>query len=194
NTPIKPALDLGVDRVVVIATHSVAPRRSESHSGDDIRPNFADGALQLLHSTLVDTMTEDVRRLGKTNLLAAQGSDLGPLVEHRQTDGRAAYRKVPYMFIAPSTRSALGDAASAVFTRRFGGLRGLRAPDLAMLSRLLGGQSEQHGELISYVFFEPAFHHEVIALGRDDAHRWLERVTGSDAPWYTDPIDDLPDS
>lgn len=32
------------------------------------------------------------------------------------------------------------------------------------------------------------------ALGRRDAQRWFERVTGPDGPWYTDPIDTLPDS
>jgi hypothetical protein len=37
-------------------------------------------------------------------------------------------------------------------------------------------------------------HEEIIGLGRGDAHRWLERVTGPNAPWYTDPIDTLPDS
>lgn len=194
NTPLKPALDLGVDRVVVIASHSVAPRRSEKHVGGDARPDFADGALQLLHATLVDPMTEDVRRLGKTNLMVSEGRARTPLSDHRRAEGRAPYRRVPYMFVAPRTRGAVGDIASAVFARRFGGYRGLRAPDMAVLSRLLGGQSEQHGELMSYVLFEPAFHEEVIALGRSDAHRWLERVTGPDAPWYTQPIDSLPDS
>jgi NTE family protein len=113
---------------------------------------------------------------------------------HREAQGKGRYRRVPYMFIAPATRSALGDAASAVFRRRYGGHRGLRAPELAVLSRLLGGQSEQHGELISYLLFEPEFQEEVIALGRSDTRRWLDRVSGSDAPWYTDPIDTLPDS
>ena len=194
NTPLKPALDLGVDRVVVIATHSIAPRRGEGHSGEDVRPNFADGALQLLHATLVDPMIEDVRRLGKTNLLAGPGDTPSVLAEHRKADGRPPYRRIPYMFIAPRDRGALGEIASAVFARRFGGHRGLRAPDMAILSRLLGGQSEQHGELLSYLLFEPAFHEEVIALGRRDARRWLDRVTGDEAPWFTDPIDTLADS
>ena len=35
------------------------------------------------------------------------------LIEEAQ--GKAPYRRVPYMFIAPPTRSALGDAASAVY-------------------------------------------------------------------------------
>jgi hypothetical protein len=56
------------------------------------------------------------------------------------------------------------------------------------------GESEQHGELISYLFFDPEFHKQAIALGRDDAERWLKRVHGPDAPWYAEPIDALRDS
>lgn len=193
NTPIKPALDLGVDRLVVVATHSVAPRRSDQRR-HDARPDFADGAVQLLHATMVDPLTEDVRRLGKTNLLLRSGPTPEALAEHRRTARQPPYREVPYMFIAPHTRDAVGDIASDVFARHFSGHRGLRAPDMAILSRLLGGQSEQHGEIISYVLFEPAFHTELMALGRRDARRWFDRVTGPDAPWFTDPIDTLPDS
>lgn len=194
TTPVKPALDFGVDRLVVIDTHSIAPRRGEDRRGEDVRPDFADGALQLLQATLVDPLLEDIRRLGTTNLLVRSGHTPAALAEHRGVDGKPPYRRVPYMFIAPRTRGALGDIASSVFARRFSGYRGLRAPDLAVLSRLLGGQSEQHGELISYLLFEPAFHEEIIALGRRDAQRWFERVTGPNGPWYTDPIDTLPDS
>lgn len=78
--------------------------------------------------------------------------------------------------------------------RRYRGIRGLRSPNWAIFSRLLGGESEQHGELLSYLLFEPDFIDEVINLGCDDARRWLDRVTGPDAPWYTAPIDTLPNT
>ena len=60
--------------------------------------------------------------------------------------------------------------------------------------RLLGGESEQHGELISHVLFDPAFYGEIIERGRRDAYRWFDRVNGPDEPWYTDPVDSLPDT
>jgi hypothetical protein len=56
--------------------------------------------------------------------------------------------------------------------------------DSRHLSRLLVGESEQHGELIGYLLFDPEFHEEAMALGRLDAERWLERVSGPNAPWY----------
>lgn len=194
NTPVKPALALGVDRLVVIATHSVAPRHGADRRAGERRPDFADGAVQLLQATMVDPLTEDIRRLGTTNLLLRSGPTPEALAEHRRGAGKPSYREVPYMFVAPRTRDAVGDIASEVFDRRFGGHRGLRAPDMAILSRLLGGRSEQHGEIISYVLFEPEFHRRLIDLGRHDARRWFDRVTGPDVPWFTDPIDTLPDS
>jgi NTE family protein len=139
-------------------------------------------------------MLEDVRMIGKTNLLAGRRGGPAAVTADRQARGKRRYRRVPYMFIAPSTRGALGDAATAVFRRRYGGHRGWRSPELVVLSRLLGGESEQHGELLSYLLFDPEFHEAVIDLGRTDARRWLDRVNGPDAPWYTDPIDTLPDS
>jgi len=192
NTPLDPALELGVDRVVVIGTHSTAPRRSEYWSSHDHRPDFADGALQLLTATLISPMIDDVRRLGQVNQLI---SDAGSAVDaHREARHKRPYRQVPYMFIAPASRGVLGDIATEVFRQNYRSYRAIKAPDLVILSRLLGGESEQHGELISYLMFDPDFINEIIARGHHDARRWLDRVPAPDAPWYLPPIDTLPDS
>jgi NTE family protein len=192
NTPLDPALELGVDRVVVIGTHSIAPRRSELWLAEQKKPDLADGALQLLSATLLSPMIEDVRRLGQVNQLITGAGDA--VAAHREAQHKKPYRQVPYMYIAPPTRGALGDVASQVYHRRYRGYRALNAPDLAIISRLLGNESEQHGELISYLMFEPEYLEEVITLGHRDANRWLDRVPGPDAPWYLPPIDTLPDS
>lgn len=192
NTPLDPALELGVDRVVVIGTHSIAPRRSEWWPAEQKNPDLADGVLQLLSATLLAPMIEDVRRLGQVNQLITDAGDA--VAAHRESQGKKPYRQVPYMYIAPPTRGALGDLASEIYRRRYRGLRALTAPDLAVISRLLGSESEQHGELISYLMFEPEFLEATITLGNHDAHRWLDRIPDDDAPWYVPPIDTLPDS
>ncbi len=192
NTPLDPALELGVDRMVVIGTHSIAPRRSEFWSAQEKQPDLADGALQLLTATLLSPMVEDVRRLGQVNQLIS-GAGVA-VAAHREIQHKKPYRQVPYMYIAPPTRGALGDVASEVFRRRYRGYRAVRAPNLAILSRLLGGESEQHGELISYLMFDPEFIDKAIDLGSQDAQRWLDRVPAPDSPWYLPPIDTLPDS
>lgn len=192
NTPLDPALELGVDRMVVIGTHSIAPRMSSFWSGQEKNPDLADGALQLLTATLLSPMIEDVRRLGQVNQLISGAGDA--VAAHRAAQHKKPYRQVPYMYIAPATRGALGDVASEVFRRRYRGYRVAKAPSLAVLSRLLGGESEQHGELMSYLMFDHEFLDETIALGSRDAHRWLDRVPTPDAPWYLPPIYTLPDS
>lgn len=191
STPLEPALELGADRIAVIGTHSIAPQRSGFWSGDP-RPDFADGALQLLTAMLIIPMIEDVRRLGQVNELLSSSEPA--VAAHRRALDKRPYRQVPYMFIAPSVRGVLGDIASEVFRRNYGGYRAVTAPDLAVLSRLLGGESEQHGELMSYLLFAGGFIGEAMVVGRYDASRWLDRVPGSDAPWFLPSIDTLPDS
>ncbi len=191
NTPIKPALDLGVDRVIVIATHSVAPVSDSNWHLEGSPPDFADGAVQLLFAALVDSLIADVRMLGKLNLLIGQRGAPAAARRFKERRGKRPYRQIPYMFIAPHSRDAIGDVAARVFHDRYGGLRGVRSPDLAAIGRLLGGVTEPHAELLSYLFFAPEFARELIALGRRDARSWLERDWGRAGPWLTEPVETL---
>jgi NTE family protein len=72
-----------------------------------------------------------------------------------------------------------------VFRSRYGGLKGLRSPDFPLLNRLLGGDSPTHGELLSYLFFDPEFIERLIAMGRQDAERWLRPKRD---PWRIEPL------
>jgi NTE family protein len=177
NTPIKPALDLGVDRVVVVATHAPFPGPElEPAEGGRASPDFADGMLELVLATLVDPLIQDLRNLGKINLLAER---LGP--ERAQP-----YRAVPYLFAGPRDAGRLGRIVADVHARHFAGpLASVRAPDVTLLTRLLGGASPAHAELLSYLFFQPQFISEAIAAGRQDARNLL----ATDDPWQTGPLE-----
>ena len=190
NTPIKPALDLGVDRVVVVATHSVDPRNDSDWHERDEAPDFGDGIVQLLFAMLVDPLISDVRMLGKINLLVADGGTETSR-RYREDRGRKPHREIPYMFIAPPSRDRIGDIAAETFARHHTGSRLVRDPDIAILARLLGGISEPHGELLSYLFFSPEFVAAAIEQGEEDARDWLERDWGDGGPWLTEPIDSL---
>jgi NTE family protein len=177
NTPIKPALDLGVDRVVVVATHApVRPEGGPPHAPDPGRaPDFADGALELVQATLVDPLIQDLRTLGKVNLLAQR---LG-------AEDAAPFRTVPYLFAGPTEPGRLGRIVSRVFDEHFDGpLQRLRHADVALLSRLLGGSSPAHAELLSYLLFQPEFTAAAIAAGREDARALL----AAGDPWQTGPV------
>lgn len=192
NAPIKPALDLGVDRVIVVATHGIAPVHREPELERGSQPDFADGATQLIQATLVDPLEQDIRTLGTLNLLLGEDGAPPAAVKHRAARGKRPYRRVPYIFVSPPERDTVAGLAGEVVAERYGGLGGLRSPDLAVIERLLGGQGPASDELVSYLLFDRAFEERLIAQGRADAHRWLEQVDGPDGPWWTGPVDDLP--
>jgi NTE family protein len=200
NTPVKPALDLGVDRVVVVGMDAVSDPPLEPGRHEAIEPpDFGDGALHVLQGMLVDPVVEDMRILGNINMFFAGGSENGrgskagrgsqAARRYRKVRGKPPYRSIPYMFVAPSRRGAIGELATEVFRARYGGLKGLRSPDFPLLNRMLGGESPTHGELLSYLFFDPEFIEELIKMGQGDARRWLNSAPGADDPWQIEPLD-----
>ena len=81
--------------------------------------------------------------------------------------------------MAPSRRGEIGALAEQVFQERYGGLRGLRSPDFALLARLLGGgRAQSRGELLSFVLFDEVFIERLLQAGRADAQRWLDAHPG----------------
>jgi NTE family protein len=114
NTPIKPALWLGADRVIVIALNSVAPSRTAPPAH---QPDFYVGAAHLLHAALGDPLAQDIRTLANTNALIAArvareqqriGAGLTARQEQRD-DSDEPVHPVPYIFIAPEDPSAIGE-------------------------------------------------------------------------------------
>jgi NTE family protein len=203
NTPIKPALDLGAERLIVIATDSVAEPSKRPGRHDSDPPDFGDGALHVLEGMLVDPVVEDMRILGNINMFFADRNN--GVTERRDTAGRRAtdqpteryraargkppYRCIPYIFIAPEKRGAIGRLATEVFRDRYGGVKGLRSPDFPLLNRLLGGESPTHGELLSYLFFDREFIQDLMRMGQRDARRWLRSDPGPGNPWQIEPLD-----
>ena len=68
NTPIKPALWLGAERVIVIALNAVAASRTPP---PEHQPDFYVGAAHLLHAALGDPLAHDIRTLANRNALIA---------------------------------------------------------------------------------------------------------------------------
>jgi NTE family protein len=167
NTPIKPALELGADRVVVIGLNSLAPGPEELAGPH--RPDVYEGAAQVMQSLLIDRLTDDMRELAAENV--PDGDD---------------HRLVPYVFVAPRTRDEIGAIAARVWNEHYSGARGLmRDRDLALLGRFVAGADDAaHGELLSLLFFSPEFARELIALGRGHARDLL--ATGE--LWRTGPL------
>ena len=160
NTPIKPALRLGAERVVVIALNSV-PQRDEITRPVRGQPDASEAALQLIQAVLVDPLVQDVRTLARRNE-AGEG------------------RIVPYILIAPEPY-AVGRLAEEAY-RRF---RRRPFDEIAILGRLTGKSgAPPHGEVLSYLFFAWEFTKGLVQLGREDAQRWLKRHRRGQEPYW----------
>jgi NTE family protein len=189
NTPIKPAIDLGAQRLVVVGTGSLLPPPKHPGRHDAPEPDFGTSALHLLQGALADPLVEDMRKLGEINSFYTGAQATPGAARERGANGRPNYRRIPYIFVAPRRADAIAKLASKIFHERYGGLKALRSPDLAGLSRLLGGESPTHGELLSYLLFDPEFIQAMIKMGRADARAWLQAPPGPDEPWQVEPLD-----
>ena len=168
NTPIKPALELGADRVVVVGLNSVAP--GPGQLAGPHRPDLFEASAHVMQGLIVDRLVDDMRELAAENV--PDGGD---------------DRVVPYVFVAPQERNEIGAIAARIYNERYAGVRGLvRDRDLSLLGRFVaGGDDPIHGELLSFLFFSPDFARELIELGQRHARDWLAEHPEM---WRTGPL------
>jgi NTE family protein len=176
NTPIKPALKLDVQRLIVIGLNSVSPAPKSRQ-----RPDLFEGSSQIVQGLLVDPVVNDVETLATINETLIRGGT--------STEREDQRKVIPYIFIVPKTPNRIGQIAGEVYRERYDGLRGIRrSRDLALLGRLIGpARSSTRGELFSYLFFAPEFAARLIELGRADAQSWIEQ-SHDDGAWQRLPL------
>lgn len=158
NTPLKPALGLGCDRLGVVATTPEVPAARPPADACAPEPDvFAVGALAL-RILLGGAVTDDLRALLAVNAQA-------------RADVSDPHGVVDVWFAGPPADRAteLAALANVVFRREFAGHRALRNPALWALDRLIGGSDADHGELLSFLFFDPSFADAAIGLGAEHA-------------------------
>jgi NTE family protein len=189
NSPIKPALNLGADKVIVVGLEPFAAAVARAPSNR--APGIADVAANIFDGLLVDQVAYDLRRLAAINTFFAEGASTGTsraARAYRLSRGHPPYRAISYALVAPRRRGEIGRLAETVFERRYGGLRGLRDLDYVVISRALGGRVRSRGELLSFLLFDHEFVSALIEMGRKDAERWLRRHPGF---WCHDAAHDL---
>jgi NTE family protein len=156
NAPIRPSLDLGADRLVIVATHPLPDPACPPPTGDR-SPDVMDVTASVLTSVLVDRMAQDVRNLDRVNRLVASGA----------TD--SGYRLVPYLFTAPERPDTIGRLAEEVLRAKYDGIPSPGSYDYTVLTRLLGGPDVAHAEIMSFLLFDPDFIEMLIDAGQRDA-------------------------
>jgi NTE family protein len=181
NAPLKPALALGADALVIVATHPVVDRaEGVAHTEAAEAPDVDDTLVRVMDAALVDRMVEDVKTLARTNLLVrAADQALGA--------PSLPYEVVPFLAVTPVERGTLAELATDVFSRaagKVGGVRRLvRDPTMRLLGRLLDGDGSRRGDLMSYLYFDPEFAAAAIECGRRDATATLAGYPEGQVPW-----------
>jgi hypothetical protein len=132
-----------------------------------------------------DQLVADVQTLATVNrLLGGAEAYTGPA--HPAGRGRS----VPYIVVAPQQRDAIAQRALAV-VRDLDATAGqvIRHPDIAALARVVDGDADvRHADLLSLLLFAPEFSRSLIALGEDDARRWLQATHDLDDLWQVGPL------
>jgi NTE family protein len=104
NTPLKPALAFGAERLIVIGLNSIAggPRTAARRPADVL-----DGVAQAVQPLLAGQLAGDVATLATINQMMAAGK---PGAQDARTgDG---HRVIPYIFVAPRERFTVGRLAA----------------------------------------------------------------------------------
>lgn len=187
NAPIRPAIDLGGDRIIAISFEpyvSAGVTKIGSRS-----PGLADVLANVLDGLLADPAAADIRRMAAVNSFFAEGMESGSRAAraYRRSRGRRPYRKLSYALVAPRTRRALGRLAERIFEERYSGFGAFRDLDVALMAGALGG-GPSRGELLTFLFFDEEFISALIDAGRRDARRWLASHPGF---WCSDATHDF---
>jgi NTE family protein len=164
NTPIKPAIDLGADRVAIVATEPSSrklPLAGRWYGGGT--PGIEVALLHLMRSGFVDPLLRDLESLRRINRTVAAHPKRG-------------WRECRYLFVGPEAPGLFAMLADAAFDRH-ALPTSITEAEFWLLSRAVGSDTMAGAELLSYLLFQPAFIETCIEQGRVDAKRSLRWQT-----------------
>jgi len=173
NTPMAPALRLGVDRLVVIPLLSEPEDRPALAAEEYPGPLFLAG--KVLDALLLDPIGYDLQVLVRFNKLLERLDEFLSQTERNEfdkvlTDARGApYRKVETLIFRPS--QDLGRLALEHATRLR--KRGIRGRIIAAMADM-GGTFD--ADLLSFVLFDADYAHQLVELGRADVRARAKEV------------------
>lgn len=176
NAPLKPALELGADGVIVVATD---PRHFGTSLAVEPKPPTMQGqVLQLLRAVFADRMIEDIHVLLSRNRKAQKALDEG---------GKPDDRVVPIIFGGPLDQDRLGGVAARAVDELLKGppwRRYVDHLDVALLSLGLRVCAASAPDLLSYILFEPLFIRGALRAGIQDASALLNDYPSPADLWH----------
>lgn len=176
NTPIRPAMHLGADRLLVVGLrHDKETETFQEKAREEasmIYPNAVFMLGKMLNALLLDKLEADLARIERTNQLIRAGTEIyGPDFARKIAEGirgRAGrpYKQIQLTLIRPSRD--LGEIAHEHMQQtRLKKYGGMMARWLRRISESAEDVSES--DLASYVLFDPDYVHQLIELGYRDA-------------------------
>jgi NTE family protein len=155
STPFSPAIHLGADRILVVATrHGLRETPTVPAKG----PSFGQIFGFMLDALFTDGLYSDFERLSQLNTVLRNS---GPM----NVEGRVL-RPIEMMVLVPSRNiSEIARAHVHSLPR-----------SLRVLLRTMGAMNAGGGELMSYLMFQSSFTRELIALGYQDTIERRERL------------------
>lgn len=147
NAPFRAALELGVERLVVVSAHSVDAPAIDPHT--DGPPDLAAITALSIRAILADALGDDLRAL-------------------RRKNGKPGHKVVPYLLVAPSD-GELAELAAAFHAPG-------PWDEYWAITRLLDALGDGPGrdELLSLVLFRDSYAAALVERGRSDAQRALD--------------------
>ncbi len=155
-SPLSPALLLGADRILAIATQY---EKSFDEASEPTIPGYPPPAQivgELMNAVFVDMLSEDALRLERSN----------QFLRDLPADKRHGYRVIDLVVIRPSRD--LGEMA-AEFEHNLP--RGFR-----FLTRGLGTRETKSPDFLSILLFQPDYLRALIALGESDGEAHLAQI------------------
>ena len=190
NTPIKPALALGADRVIVVGFEPFSGA-ARPPAQRPVRPHLSDVAANVVDGLLVDQVGDDLHRMVAINSFFAEHAGGGPLAVRAGIPALARPPAVPARVVRTGrSRDARRDRADRGARVRATLRRpaGTRLAGLSAAVEAARGRTRSRGELLSFLLFDHVFVAELIEAGRHDARRWIDRHPGF---WCSDAAHDF---
>lgn len=163
NTPIRPVIQCGVRRVLVIGIDGPTHREA---AGEHVVPTFAFIAGKAINAVLMDPVEADLRQVERINDLLRWGRENFGETFVEKASAEQGLREVEVLRISPSTDLAL--IARDVFAASPPSVPGSVR---TLLNLVADNANTGESDLLSYLLFDRHYTAEIEQLGFEDARR-----------------------